>query len=168
MSKFYYDQIKQTNSDMSDVDNFYNNTLGDYFPTSQLYGIEQESRLLKELGFSKKTDFTIRCVRNGQLKKVVVIECNRRSLETQDAEWRAALNQGISYVTLIRTERDQTAADPVHIIVAIGTHLRAFTHNQGATDAVAFHLYPNELLELAKDEQKVHEIFTELNHITQH
>lgn len=40
MIKFYYDRIKQTGSDESDVDNFWNNLLGDYFPKKERYGIE--------------------------------------------------------------------------------------------------------------------------------
>lgn len=168
MRQFYYDQINKMNSDESDVDNFYNNTLSIYFPATQLYGLEQESRPLKDLGLTQKSDFTIRCIRNGQNKKVVIIECKRKALETQDAEWRTVLDQAITYIKLVRTEKEQTASNPIHIIVAVGTYLRAYTHNQGATDAVAFHLYPNELLELAKDEAKVHAVFQEMNRITQH
>ena len=168
MCKFYYEQIKDPNSDESDVDNFYNNTLSLYFPRNQLYGIEQESRPLKELGLTKKTDFTIRCIRNGTPKKVVVIECKRKDLASQDAEWRAALDQAINYVKLIRTEKGQNASDDLHIIVAIGTYLRAFTHKQGADDAVPFSVCANELLELKTDEAKVHAVFTEMNRITQH
>ncbi len=125
------------------------------------------SRPLKEDGHTRKTEFTIRNVRNGRMRKIIVMGCKKREFETHDAEWRAALNQAIEYLKLIRVERSQTPSVPLHIIVAIGTHVRAFTHEMGATDAVPFHTHPNELLELAKDEKKVHEVLTEMNRITQ-
>lgn len=71
MVKFYYDQIKKADSNESDVDNFYNNMLDLYFPKDKLYGIEQKSRPLKELGLTKETDFTIRCIRKANLKKLL-------------------------------------------------------------------------------------------------
>lgn len=111
--KFYYDQIKKTDSDERDVDRFYSNTLREYFPGSQMYGLELESRPLKKLlGLTEYTDrFAIHCVRAirnaRQSKKVVVIvECKRREdEETPNADWgAAALEHGIDYVKLIRTE----------------------------------------------------------------
>ena len=168
MPKFYYDEITKPNSDESDVGNFYNNTLPIYFPESQRYGIEMESRPAKEMGLTKKTDFTIRCIRNGQPKKVIVFENKAKKHETESAVWRDALSQAIIYVKLIRTEARQPAQNPIHIIIAVGTHLRAYTHNHGAADADDFYMYSGELLELQRDEEKVHELFTEINRITQH
>ena len=167
MAKFYYDEIKKLNSNESNVDNFYNNTLPLYFPDEQYYGIEQESRTPGELGLSQ-TDFTIRCVRNGQLKRVVVLENKATRFESQRSAWRRALDEIIRYVSLIRNEESPMETEPIHIILAIGTYLRAYTHQSRAEDADDFHLYPRELLELQKDEEKVHNLLTEMNRITQH
>ena len=168
MINFYYERIKKPNSDESDVDNFWNNLLSDYFPKKERYGIEQESRPLKELGLTKRTDFTIRAVRNGAPKKVIVIEDKRADLATRSAEWREALDQAIEYVELIRDEAEQNEDDPLHIIISIGTYLRFYIHRKGATDAENFAGHPDNPLELRADEQKVHETLTELHRITQH
>lgn len=127
-----------------------------------------ESRPLKEMGMTDRTDFTIRAVRNGAPKKVVVMEDKRAGLAKQKGEWRKALNQAVNYIKLIRREKEQNPDDPIHIIVTIGTYIRVCTHRKGASDAEDFPMHTGELLELQADEQKVHEILTELNRITQH
>ena len=62
----------------------------------------------------------------------------------------AALDQAINYVELFRTEKGQNTLDDLHIIVAIGTYLRAFTHKQGTDDVVPFSVW------LKTDEARLH------------
>ena len=113
----------------------------------------------------QRTDFTIRCVRNTHAKKVIIFE-NKAQEEIQLLIWRRALCHALAYVNLIRREIIQNE-EPIYITVAIGTHLRAYTHRNGTTDAENFHMYSGEVLELQRDEEKVHRLFTEMNRITQ-
>jgi hypothetical protein len=160
--------IKEADSGESDVDHFYNNMLPDYFPKSMMYGIEQESRPLQKMGMKVKTDFTIRYIRNGQPKKVIVIECKRKEKESSNTEWRGALNQAIEYVQLIRVEAHQNSELPIYIVIGIGTYLRVYIHRKGEKDAEDFPMSGAQLLELAKDEEKVHNILMEIQRLTAH
>ncbi|KAI9860743.1 MAG: hypothetical protein M1813_005666 [Trichoglossum hirsutum] len=67
------------------VDNFWNNTLPHYFTQDKLYGIEQEQRPLEGV-VKLRADFTIRYIKNGDPKKVVLTEDKRRGYETQQSK----------------------------------------------------------------------------------
>ena len=83
--KFYYDQIKAAGSTETAVDNFWNNTLPHYFTQGKLYGIEQEQRPLEGV-VKQRADFTIRYIKNGDPKKVVLMEDKRRGNESRESK----------------------------------------------------------------------------------
>lgn len=123
MPKFYYDQIKKAGSEENAVDNFWNNTLPHYFTQAKLYGIEQEQRALEGV-VKQRADFTIRYIKNGSPKKVVLMENKRRGYETQPSKWEEAVEQLTRYLKLVRTE--QPGNDTLYAAVTIGTYVRFY------------------------------------------
>ncbi|KAF2258003.1 hypothetical protein CC78DRAFT_622177 [Lojkania enalia] len=165
---FYYNEIKKPGSKETDVDNFYNNFLRLYFRMEQNYGIEQESRPLKELGLTQRTDFTVRYIKNGSPKKVILLEDKRSGKETSSSEWRAALDQVVRYARLVRTETQQNPNETIYLTVNMGTYLRFYQLNPWESDAVDFGPAGGKLFELAVDEEEVHRHFTALRDLTLH
>ncbi|KAF2793399.1 hypothetical protein K505DRAFT_362020 [Melanomma pulvis-pyrius CBS 109.77] len=165
---FYYNEIKKSGSTETDVDNFYNNFLRLYFPMEENYGIEQESRPLKELGVNQRTNFTVRYIKNGILKKVILLEDKLSGKETSASEWRNALNQVVRYATLVRAEDVQNSNEILYLIVNMGTYLRFYQINPGNTDGVDFGPTEGKIFELAADEEEVHTHFSTLRNLTHH
>ncbi|KAK2805762.1 hypothetical protein FQN50_006038 [Emmonsiellopsis sp. PD_5] len=169
MPKFYYDQIKKAESLENAVDNFWNNTLPHYFTQDKYYGIEQEQRPLEGI-VKTRADFTIRYIKNGSPKKVVLMENKRRGYETQQSKWEEAVQQLTSYLKLVRTEQHQQAAnETLYAAVTIGTYVRFY------------YLLPKEPMlkdyettrtgdyyELKDDEDEIHKILTEFVAKTYH
>ena len=85
------------------VDHFWANLLPDYFKKSLKFGIEQESRVLPEVT-KNRADWTIRCIRSGEPKKVALMADKRKGKEFSAAEWAEALEQLTNYLMLVRTE----------------------------------------------------------------
>jgi len=164
--KFYYDQIKAVGSLETAVDNFWNNTLPHYFTQERLYGIEQEQRPLEGV-VKQRADFIIRYIKNGDPKKVVLIEDKRRGYETQASKWVEALDQLTNYLKLVRTE--QGGNDILYGIVTIGTYVRFYylvPNEQAMKD------YPTtetgNAYELKNDEAEVHKVLNEYVDKTSH
>lgn len=106
------------------MDNFWNNTLPIYFKREKLYGIEQEQRSLEGV-FKQCANVTIRYIKNGDSKKIVLFEDKRRGLETKGAEWRNALNQLTNYLKLARSE--QSDKDTLYGAVTIRTYVSFYS-----------------------------------------
>ncbi|KAI9768576.1 MAG: hypothetical protein M1840_004773 [Geoglossum simile] len=134
IQQYYYDQIKKTDSIENDVDNFWLNLLPDYFQKKLNFGIEQEARPLPEIT-KQRADWTIRYIKNGSLKKVVLMEDKRKGTETQPTEWREALSQLIRYLKLLEHHESECIGYP-------GTNGKPY--------------------ELAKDEAEIHGILLDL------
>jgi hypothetical protein len=79
-----------------------------------------------------------------------------------------SLDQSISYVQLIRVEADQNSDLPIYIIIGIGTYLCIYVHYRGKKDAKDFPMSGGQLLELANDEEKVHNILMEIQRLIAH
>ncbi|KAI4275265.1 MAG: hypothetical protein L6R35_006282, partial [Caloplaca aegaea] len=158
--KFYYDKIKVAGSLETEVDNFWNNTLPHYFTQDKLYGIEQEQRPLQGV-VKQRADFTIRYVRNGDWKKVVLLEDKKGGHETQPSKWSEALEQLTNYLKLVRAE--QAGNETLCGAVTIGTYVRFYHLTPGEQ---TMQDYPSPVTgkayELKSDEENVHEILNEL------
>ena len=126
MLLFYYQQISKAGSNGSDVDTFYLNFLKEIFLLRDNFGAEQESRVLTDLGISQRADFTIRCIKNGDPKKVILCENKKRDYETQNAVWKEALKQAVNYASLIRSEEYQNPDETLYLAVNIGKSLRFY------------------------------------------
>ncbi|PVI01162.1 hypothetical protein DM02DRAFT_525630, partial [Periconia macrospinosa] len=132
---FYYNEIKKPGSMESDVDNFYLNFLQVYFPVHEDYGIEHESRPLEEQGFKKRTDFTIRYIKNDHPTKIILLEDKRAGKETSTEQWKKALAQVAKYADMVRKEKKQDPDETIYLTVNIGTFIRLLVgfRNKGAT-----------------------------------
>ena len=165
MVKFYYEELKNESKEVSledSVDNFWNNCLPKYFTPEKLYGIEQQSRAIQ--GEKKRPDFTVRCVRNGVPKKVVMFEDKRKEFESQSAKWRAAVRQLRDYLILIRSEQ---SIGNIYGSVTIGTYARFYYLGPQGNEMKDF-VKQDEPLELKDDEEKIHEILTQWVELTKH
>ncbi|KAI9773440.1 MAG: hypothetical protein M1840_007656 [Geoglossum simile] len=162
--KFYYDKIKEAGSLENAVDNFWNNTLPHYFTQDKFYGIEQEQRPLEGV-VKLRADFTIRYIKNGDPKKVVLIEDKKRGYETQESKWIAAVNQLTNYLKLVRTEQDRDQV--LYGAVTIGTYVRFYFLRPGEQ---TIEDYPTtetgKAYELKDDEAEVHKVLNEYVAIT--
>lgn len=158
--KFYYDKIKAAGSLETEVDNFWNNTLPHYFTQDKLYGIEQEQRPLEGV-VKQRADFTIRYVKNGDPKKVVLMEDKKRGHEAQSSKWSEALEQLTNYMKLVRSE--QGGKEVLYGAVTIGTYVRFYYLMPGEQ---TMQDYPSPVTgkayELKTDEGNVHKILNEL------
>jgi hypothetical protein len=163
---YYYKQIRSVEKD---VDNFYNNFLPRYFKAEENYGVEQESRLSKLLGTSRRADFIIRTIKNGIPKRIIFLEDKRKEHETQDAVWTDALAQVTSYASVIRAETGQDPkANIIYLTVNIGTYLRFYELHPNESTACDFAPAGGRLFELADNEEEIHQLFTMLHDRTVH
>ncbi|KAI2629535.1 hypothetical protein GGR54DRAFT_267081 [Hypoxylon sp. NC1633] len=165
---WYYKEINKAGSLESDVDAFYNNFLKEVFPLRDNFGVEQESRPLKALGL-KKTDFRIRYIKNGDLKKVILCENKKRDGESQDSVWKGALNQVVEYANIIRSEKGQESSQPLYLTVNIGTYLRFYELPGNATEPIDWAPAMGRYYELANDEEEVWELWLQIrNQVKSH
>jgi hypothetical protein len=167
IQQYYYDQIKKTDSIENDVDNFWLNLLPDYFQKRLNFGIEQEARPLPEIT-RQRANWTIRYIKNGSLKKVVLMEDKRKVTETQPAEWREALSQLTRYLKLVRTEKNQDPQQTLYGAVNMGTYTRFYQLEHHEPECVDCPGTNGNPYELAKDEAEIHEILLNLVQKTSH
>jgi hypothetical protein len=165
--QYYYGQIKNANSLENDVDNFWLNLLPDYFQKKLKYGIEQEARPLPQIT-KQRADWTIRYIKNGDPKKVVLMEDKRKGKETQSAEWRDALDQLTRYLKLVRTEPNQDATQTLYGAVNIGTHTRFYQLDAYQQECIDYPGTNGKVYELADDEANIHAILLDLVYKTSH
>lgn len=163
---WYYKEINKAGSLESDVDAFYLNFLKEVFTLKDNFGVEQESRAAKDLGISQKPDFTIRCIRNGARKKVILCENKRRDGESQTAVWTDALDQVVRYATLVRTELGQNPEETLYLTVNVGTNLRFYELPGRSTKAKDWTPAGGHEYELANDEEEVWRLWHEIRDLT--
>ena len=106
------------------VDILWANILPLYFTLTKGYGIMIQQRPWP--GVTKtKADFIIRCVKNGQSKKVCLIEDNRVKHESSGSKWADVVEQVTGYMTATRAAN----LDPNEVmygIVTIGHYSRFY------------------------------------------
>ncbi|KAI9764657.1 MAG: hypothetical protein M1840_008154 [Geoglossum simile] len=165
--QYYYDQIKKTDSIENDVDNFWLNLLPDYFQKKLKFGIEQEARPLPEVT-KQRADWTIRYIRNGDPKKVVLMEDKRKGTETQPAEWKEALTQLTRYLKLVRTEDKQDPNQTLYGALNMGTYTRFYLLEPYEPECFDYPGTNGKPYELARDEAEIHAILLDLVQKTSH
>lgn len=155
--KSYYDKLKKDSLE-ADVDAMWNNILHLYFKIEKNYGVEQESRPLKAI--SKRTDFTIRYVKNGVPKKIIVIEDKRVAYEAQKSAWAEAVEQLTDYLKLVRTE--QRDDKPLYGIVTVGHYSRFYLFTPGENHLTDYPGTNGKLYEFKNDEAQIEKLLNEL------
>ncbi|KAF6217431.1 hypothetical protein HO133_006901 [Letharia lupina] len=119
--KSYYDKLKKGSIE-ADVDSLWINILGLFFTVPRNYGLEQETRPLT--GIKKRADISIRYIRNGMLKKVILIEDKRVEFESQSSKWAEAVEQATFYLALVRKE--QKNEKTLYAIATVGHYSRFY------------------------------------------
>jgi hypothetical protein len=165
--QYYYNQIKKADSIENDVDNFWLNLLPRYFKIELEYSIEQEARPLPEVT-KQRADWTIRYIRNGDLKKVVLMENKRKGTESQPAQWREALEQLTRYLKLVRTEKNQDPDQPLYGALNMGTYTRFYMLEPCEPECLDYPSTNGKPYELARDEAEIHAILLDLVQKTSH
>ncbi|KAK1484787.1 hypothetical protein CCUS01_15439 [Colletotrichum cuscutae] len=124
--KRYYNNLK-SNSLEVDVDILWSNILPLYFDIRKDYGIEPQQRPYPGV-VKTKTDFVITAVRNGQPKKIVVIEDKRVSDEGSGSVWQEAVEQVTNYMKVARTSNFATfrKTETMYAIVTVGRYSRFY------------------------------------------
>lgn len=163
--KFYYEQIKKAGSESSEptVSNFWNNTLPLYFTQDNSFGIELEPRLLEGI-VKRRTGFTIRCVRNGDLRKAVVfVEDNRIGHEAEASSmWDEAVVELTSYLKVVRMEQNDST-NILYGAVAMGTYIRFYYLIPSEDELRDYQsIFTGKAYELEDDEYEVHKILNEV------
>ncbi|KAF2464528.1 uncharacterized protein BDR25DRAFT_154785, partial [Lindgomyces ingoldianus] len=165
--QYYYQKIKETGSLENDVDNFWLNLLPDYFQKKLKYGIEQEARVLPTVT-KQRADWTIRYIKNGDPKKVILMEDKRKGMESQTQHWALALDQLTRYMTLVRTEPGQDPTKTLYGAVNIGTYSRFYQLDPYAQQCIDYPGTNGRHYELAKDEAEIHAILLDFVRKTSH
>ena len=119
--KTYYDQLKSDSLE-KDVDSLWMNILGLYFPVAKKFGLEQERRPSDNA--TERADVTIRYIRNGIPKRVVIIEDERVAYEARTSRWQRAVAQVTAYLEGIRKEQENII--PLYAIVTVGPYSRFY------------------------------------------
>ena len=164
--EFYYKQITDKDSKENGVDNFWLNLLIDYFNKKLTYGIEQEARMLPEV-FEQRTDWAIRCIRNGDLKKVIITMNKRKGLESQASQWADALRQHTTYLKFVRAESGQ-ADQTLYGVVNIETYTRFYQLDPNEHECIDYPGTDGNGYELAENEADIHAILLDLIQKTSH
>ncbi|KAK2816041.1 hypothetical protein FQN49_008044, partial [Arthroderma sp. PD_2] len=130
------------------------------------YGIEQEQRPLEGV-VKKRVDFTIRYVKNGTPKKVVLMENKKRGYETHASVWADAVTQLTNYIKLVHVE--QLDNNILYAAVCVGTYVRFYYHERRDEELTDYPtLRTGDYYELKNDEEEVHRVLTELVAKTNH
>jgi len=155
--KTYYDRLKKDSLE-ADVDAMWNNILHLYFTIQKNYGVEQESRPLKAI--SKRTDFTVRYVKKGVSKKIIIIEVQRVAYEAQSSVWAEAVEQLTDYMTLVRTEQKDDIA--LYAIVTVGHYSRFYLFTPGENHLTDYPGTNGKFFEFKNDEAQIERLLNEL------
>lgn len=160
--KYYYDELK-ADSFEADVDRIWNNILPLYFTLAQNYGTEQEQQPYPGVS-ETESDFTIRYIRNGQLKKVVLLEDKRVSHESSCAAWAAAVKQVTSYLNIARASQysDERPSETVYTIVTIGHYSRFYEFHPDTQELQDYGTTGGRVFEFKNDEDDIDAILLEL------
>jgi hypothetical protein len=160
--QYYYSQLKQ-NSLEADVDNMWLNILPLYFEARKNYGIEQQSRPWP--GVVKiRPDFTLRYIKNGAPKKVVLIEDKRVSDESSSAVWAEAVQQVTDYMTVARASqyKKDSPIEIMYAIVTVGHYSRFYELHPGEQTLRDYPGVNGKALEFKEHEESIDALLIEL------
>ncbi|KAK1671767.1 hypothetical protein BDP55DRAFT_675357 [Colletotrichum godetiae] len=165
--KRYYNNLKPNSLEV-DVDILWSNILPLYFDIRKDYGIEPQQRPYP--GVVKTTDFVITAVRNGQPKKIVVIEDKRVSDEGSGAVWQEAVTQVTDYMKVARTSNFVTfrKTETVYAIVTVGRYSRFYKLRKNELQLVDFDNTGGKTYEFKKDEESIDGILLDIVQKTVH
>ncbi|KAK4243851.1 hypothetical protein C7999DRAFT_35807 [Corynascus novoguineensis] len=149
------DYYKQLNKDSLEnvVDNMWNNILREYFFNREGFQLEVQSRPAP--GQTKKSnDVTIRYVKNGTKKPLVLFENKRVSLESSNTTWKEALDQLTEYMLLARS-KSTNPDDEMFGVVSVGRYSRFYTLKPKKNTLVDHPQSGGNLLEFKKNEMDI-------------
>lgn len=123
--QYYYGQLKP-NLEEANVDMMWNNILPLYFTVEGGYGNELQPRNWAST-VTTNADLTIRSIRNGLLKKkVVLVEVIGDA--GSDRVWKDAVEEATNYTTVVRDSQSayDNTAETMYAIVTVGCHSRFY------------------------------------------
>ncbi|KAK4153865.1 hypothetical protein C8A00DRAFT_33335 [Chaetomidium leptoderma] len=150
----YYKQLTKDSLE-NVVDNLWNNILREYFFNREGFQLEVQSRPAP--GLTKQSnDVTVRYVKNGNKKPLILLENKRMSLETHTSTWRDAVTELTNYMKLARSTSSPAAqAEPMFGIVTVGHYSRfyiLYPHESTLTDHPTT---AGDLVEFKQDESLI-------------
>ncbi|KIJ26658.1 hypothetical protein M422DRAFT_272230 [Sphaerobolus stellatus SS14] len=146
----YYSRLSKGSIE-ADVDSLWINILGLYFTVPKNYGLEQETRPLSSI--KRHADISIRCVKNGKRKKVILIEDKRVEYESQSSKWAEAVEQLTEYLGLVRKE--QTNDRTLYAIATVGHYSRFYQMTTTSNTLEDFPGTDGAYFEFKKDEAQI-------------
>lgn len=155
--KAYYEKLKE-GSLGADVDSLWINILGLYFTVPKNYGLEQERRPLA--GIKKRADISIRLVKNGILKKIILIGDKRVEFESQNCAWEEAVDQVTDYLKLVRTEQGNEKT--LYVIATVGHYSRFYYLNPAKNKLTDYPGTNGKPFEFKNDEANIESLLNDL------
>ena len=155
--KSYYDKLKKGSIE-ADIDSLWINILGLYFTVPKNYGLEQETRPLT--GIKKRADISIRYIKNGTPKKVILIEDKRVDFESQSSTWKEAVDQVKGYLDLVRTEQNNDKT--LYAIATVGHYSRFYYLEPDQNDLLDYPGTNGKAFEFKKDEGDIEALLNDL------
>ncbi len=121
----YYKQLTKDSLE-NVVDNLWNNILREYFLNREGFQLEVQSRPAP--GMTKQSnDVTVRYVKHGKKKPLILFENKRVSKETHGSEWRDAVFELTNYMKLARANLPAEAPkEAMFGIVTVGHYSRFY------------------------------------------
>jgi hypothetical protein len=162
--KEYYAELKKDSLEHA-VDVLWANILPLYFTVTQGYGVEQQARPWP--GVTKtKADFAIRYVKNGQPKKVCLIEDKRVKYESSDSKWADAAEQLTGYMTTTRAA-NPNPNESMYGIVTVGHYSRFYVLKPGERQLSDYSGHDGTPLHFKHHEQEIDAVLCDLVALTQ-
>ena len=141
----------------------WNNILPLCFQARRNYGIEQQRRPWPGV-VETRADFTIRYIRNGRLKKIVLIENKRASDESSEPAWKDAVQQVTEYMKVARASQftDPSAVETMYAIVTVGRYSRFYELKPTRQILEDYGGIGGGLFEFKEDEEEIDRLLLEL------
>lgn len=131
----YYNDLTKDSLENA-VDLMWANVLPLYFTGVEGYGISLQERPWP--GVAKtKADLAIRYIKNGQPRKVCLIEDKRVMYESSDGRWQSAVEQLTTYMTVTRAS-NPNPSETMYGIVTVGRYSRFYELRAGQRKLMDF------------------------------
>ena len=150
----YYKQLTKDSLE-NVVDNLWNNILREYFLNREGFQLEVQSRPAP--GMTKQSnDVTVRYIKHGNKKPLILIENKRVSKETHESTWKEAVSELTNYMKLSRAALPVGAPrETMFGIVTVGHYSRFYILPAGNKTLEDHPATNGRLLEFKRDEPAI-------------
>ncbi len=159
----YYKELKKSSLENA-VDVMWANILPLYFKLELGYGIDAQP-CMRDGKTKKIPDFAIRIVKNGQPKKVCLIEDKRVMHEGSAATWGEAFNQLTAYMVTAR-DSNTNPSETMYGIVTVGHYSRFYELLPSQDELCNLSDYDGSPLHFKKDEMQIDAMLQSLVNLT--